>query len=362
MAVAPNRVALFATPCIIARTQAMSASTEKHTVSMHFVRAAVTHCRAEARERALVAAGIASSLVEVPNARVPSNAYSALWLAVARELDDEFFGLDTRKMKVGSFAFVCQAALSCSDIDRATRRILRGFGLFLDQVKGELRLQGSDAVVSIRNDVADPEDRRFADETLLILIHGLLCWLSRRRIPLTRVAFAHPRPVYAKEYKLMFCDAISFGAPQTAMHFTADALGAPVLQTPATLEHFLRSAPQSVFLKYRNEDSWTARVRQHLRERLARRNEWPRLEDVAAQLRTTPTTLRRRLEAEGTSYQVLKDALRNDMAIDHLCNGSLSVDEIAARVGYTDASAFHRAFKRWNGLQPGEYRRLQERE
>ena len=60
---------------------------------------------------------------------------------------------------------------------------------------------------------------------------------------------------------------------------------------------------------------------------------------------------------EGASYQGIKDQLRSDLAIDRLCNSSLSVDEIGALLGYHDASAFHRAFKRWNGLQPGEYRR-----
>ena len=84
---------------------------------------------------------------------------------------------------------------------------------------------------------------------------------------------------------------------------------------------------------------------------------WPVFEDLAGELRTTPTTLRRRLDREGTSYQTIKDELRSDVAIDYLCNSSMSVDEIAARIGFRDASAFHRAFKRWTGVQPGEYRR-----
>lgn len=83
------------------------------------------------------------------------------------------------------------------------------------------------------------------------------------------------------------------------------------------------------------------------------------MEELASEFGTTPATLRRRLGREGTSYQAVKDQLRSDVAIDYLSNSSLSVDEIAARIGFQDASAFHRAFKRWNGLQPGEYRRQQ---
>jgi AraC-like DNA-binding protein len=335
----------------------MTESIEKHTVSMHFVTAAVAHLSAAAKERALAAAGIPSQLLEQPNARVPANAYSALWLAVARELDDEFFGLDRRRMKVGSFALICQAAISCADTDRALKRILRGFAVFLDDIAGELHLEESDAVVRIRNAIPEADDRRFADETLLILIHGLMCWLAGRRIPLTRVTFTHARPDYAREYSLMYCDEITFGAPQTTMRFDGRALSAPVVQNAVTLQHFLRTAPQSVFLKYRNEDSWAAQLRRRLRGSVGDAESWPVFEDLATELGTTATTLRRRLDREGTSYQSIKDQLRSDVAIDYLCNSSLSVDEIAARVGFQDASAFHRAFKRWNGVQPGEYRK-----
>lgn len=338
---------------------AASVTVEKHTVSVHFVRAAVRHLAGPARERALAAAGIAPQVLEAQYARVPANAYSALWLAVARELDDEFFGLDRRPMCVGSFALLCQAVLSCADLDRAIKRMLRGFSLFLGDIKGELRLEDDAAVLRLTNAIKDPEDRRFADETMLIFVHGLMCWLAGRRVPLNQVTFAHPRPEYAQEYRLMYCDDIVFDAPQTTMRFEGRALSAPVVQNAATLQQFLRTAPQSVFLKYRNEDSWTAQVRRRLRSVVGDPGDWPGFEHLAGQFGTTPTTLRRRLEAEGTSFQAIKDHLRNDVAIDLLCHSTLSVDEIGARLGFQEASAFHRAFKRWNGIQPGEYRRRQ---
>lgn len=330
---------------------------EKHTVSMYFVRAAVAHLQPEARERALSAAGIPFQLIEQAAARVPATAYSALWLAVARELDDEFFGLDRRAMKVGSFALVCQAVITCNDLDRSLKRMLRAFALFLDDIAGELALEGPSAVLRVRNRIADDSDRRFANETLLVLIHGLMCWLAGRRIPLTRVTFTDARPVYAQEHTLMFCDDVEYSARETTMSFEGRMLSLPVVQTAATLQQFLRTAPQSVFLKYRNDQSWTSRLRQRLRDTVADSERWPVFEDLAKEQGTTPTTLRRRLEREGTSYQEIKDRLRSDVAIDYLCNSSMSVDEVAARTGFQDASAFHRAFKRWNGVQPGEYRK-----
>lgn len=341
------------------RREPLAEVAEKHTVAMPFVHAAVARLDATARQRVLEAAGIAPGLLAAPDARVPAGAYSALWLAVARELDDEFFGLDSRRMKVGSFALLCQAVLGCQDLERGVKRMLRGFSVFLDDIAGSLQVDGGEAVVVIRNRIRTEAARRFADETLLVLLHGLMCWLVGRRIPLAQVAFAWPRPAHAREYTSMFSEHVLFDAATTTMRFDAGLLALPVVQTPATLQAFLRTAPQSVFLKYRNDDSWTARLRRRLRGSVAGAEAWPVFEELARELDTTPTTLRRRLEAEGTSHQGIKDQLRSDLAIDALCNGSESIDEIAAQLGFLDSSAFHRAFKRWNGLQPGEYRRRQ---
>lgn len=325
---------------------------------MYFVRAAVARLGGTARERVLAQAGIAPGWLALPHARVPAAAFSALWLAVARELDCEFFALDRRRMKVGSFALLCQAVISCETLERALARMLRGFSVFLDDVDGRLAQDGGSAVLTVHNRIADPADRRFADETFLILVHGLLCWLAGRRVVLRQVALAHPRPEHAAEYTRMYSQHLQFDAPQTAVRFDAAVLAAPVAQGVAQLRPFLRTAPQSVFLKYKNDDSWTARLRRRLRRSVGD-EAWPVFEAVAAELGVAPTTLRRRLEAEGTSYQDVKDRLRSDLAIDRLCHTDLSIDAIAAGLGFHDSSTFHRAFKRWNGVQPGEYRQRQ---
>lgn len=328
---------------------------EKDTVAMHFVQAAVRRLGAAARRRVLKEAGIPADLLDARQARVPAEAFAALWLAVAGELDDEFFGLDRRRMKVGSFALLCHAALHQRTLERALRQVLRGLRVFLDEVAGELVVDGDEAQVRITNTIRDADARRFADETFLVLVHGLSCWLVGQRIALARAEFAHPKPAHAAEYAVMFAQDLRFRAPCTAIRFDARMLAAPLVQNATTLKAFLRSAPQSVFLKYKNEDSWTARLRRRLRDSIGE-PDWPRLESVAQELGVAPTTLRRRLVAEGTSYQGIKDELRRDAAIHLLCHTALSVTEVGSRLGFREASAFHRAFKKWNGVQPGEYR------
>jgi AraC-like DNA-binding protein len=84
--------------------------------------------------------------------------------------------------------------------------------------------------------------------------------------------------------------------------------------------------------------------------------EMPSLEVISDMLATTPQTLRRRLKREGQGYQMIKDALRRDVAVQYLTQTELSLPEVAAKVGFSEASTFHRAFKGWTGLTPGAYR------
>ncbi|WP_290866518.1 AraC family transcriptional regulator [Aquabacterium sp.] len=328
---------------------------DKDTVSVYFVNAALSHLDEAARAHALKTSGIPSELLGSPQARVTAPAFSALWRATALALNDEFFGLDGRPMKVGSFALLCHAVLACDNLDQALKRALRGFALFLDDIHGELRLDGAHAVIDVHNRIQAPQDRLFADETFLILVHGLMCWLIGHRVPLAQVSLAHARPLHAREYTRMYSQHLAFDQQLTRISFDAQVLGRPLVQNAATLQQFLKSAPQSVFLKYKNEDSWTVKLRRRLRSALGSET-WPVFEELAAELGTTPTTLRRRLEAEGNSFQDIKDQLRSDLAINLLCHSAQSIDDIGAQLGFQDASAFHRAFKRWNGLQPGEYR------
>ncbi|MBU6256953.1 MAG: AraC family transcriptional regulator [Burkholderiales bacterium] len=331
---------------------------ERDTVSMHFVGAAMARLDRAARERVMRSAGIPKALLAAPHSRVTAQSFSALWLAVSRELDDEFFGLDSRRMKVGSFALLSHAVLGSAHLDRALKQMLRGFDVLLDDVHGELHLEGGDGVVTIANRIEEPAARRFADETFLVMVHGLACWLAGRRIPLASAAFAYPRPDHAGEYTTMYSQHLTFDAPGTAIRFDASLLGLPVVQGPQTLKTFLRKAPQSVFLKYKNEASVTARLRRRLRRCLGQ-DEWPVLEAIAGEFNVSPTTLRRRLEAESTTYQAVKDDVRRDAAVHYLCSTGLSVPDIAALVGFQEPSAFRRAFKTWSGIQPGEYRMLQ---
>ena len=83
----------------------------------------------------------------------------------------------------------------------------------------------------------------------------------------------------------------------------------------------------------------------------------PDLDAMARELHLAPATLRRRLKAEGHTYQVIKDDLRRDLAITYLSGTQLPIRDIALSLGFLEPSAFHRAFRKWAHTSPGAYRR-----
>lgn len=331
---------------------------EKGSVSIYFVRSALEPILERKIDAAplLRDAGIAPSLLQAPQGRVTAQNFSALWLGVSKVLDDELFGQDSRRMKVGSFAMLSAILVSCNTLSSALTRMTKFFNLVLDDFHCSVEVNGCFAFLKIAEKQDAKAPRIFGYETLLMLQHGLACWLIGRRIPILGAAFAYPEPSRSAEYQFMYCARLSFDEGATAIQFDRTYLNLPVVQNDRTVKEFVRHAPANIVLKYKNTNSLTAQVRRRLRSGI--NGEWPEFAVIAKAMSMTPSTLRRRLEDEGQSYQTIKDQVRRDMAIDELCHTTKNIAEIAAALGFTEPSAFHRAFKKWAGASPGEYRLL----
>jgi AraC-like DNA-binding protein len=332
-------------------------SAEPGTISICFVAAALQSVRARDlnADELLANVGLSSSLLQVPQARVSAKHYGALWRSIALALDDEFFGQDSRRMKAGSFAMLCHSVLGCNNLGQALDRSLRFYALILDDISGTCVRDAKEARIILHERVAGASQRIFAHELLLMLLYGVSCWLVGRRIPILRTEFSYPEPLHSAEYRLMYSADLYFSRPNTSIAFEAGYLDLPVVQNERSLKEFLRTAPESILVKYKNGSSLAARVRRRLRQYLP--GEVPDFEGLADQLNMTPATLRRRLHEEGASYQSIKDQLRRDLAISYLSHSGRSVMDIALELGFSERSAFHRAFRKWTGASPGEFRR-----
>jgi AraC-like DNA-binding protein len=336
---------------------AASRTAEPGTIAICFVAAALQSVRARNLnpDELLARVGLSPSLLQVPQARVSAKHYGALWRAIALALDDEFFGQDSRRMKSGSFAMLCHAVVSCKTLGHALERSLRFYALLLDDISVSCVRDAGEARIVLHERVAGASQRVFAHELLLMLLYGVSCWLVGRRIPILRSEFSYAEPAHSAEYRLMYCANLSFDRPNTAIAFEAGLLDLPVVQNERSIKEFLRTAPESILLKYKNGSSLSAKVRRRLRQVLP--GDVPDFDQLADELNITPATLRRRLNEEGASYQGIKDELRRDLAISYLSDSDRSVMDIALELGFSERSAFHRAFRKWTGASPGAFRR-----
>ncbi|HSW21135.1 MAG TPA: helix-turn-helix domain-containing protein, partial [Burkholderiaceae bacterium] len=218
------------------------------------------------------------------------------------------------------------------------------------------RLGVADGVASVRLVTSLPPEPAllYAERTFLFFTFGLASWLAARRIPLLGVDYRDSAPPNVADTARAFQAKVRYGQPHFGLSFDARWLQLPVVQNAQSLREFLQQAPANLVVKYRDKTSVTERIRRLLRSHL--RGEMPSLDQVGSVLGMTPQTLRRRLREEGQGFQSLKDNLRRDAAIEYLARPDMTLLDIADQLGFSEASTFHRAFKTWTGVAPGEYR------
>lgn len=328
---------------------------EKDSVSLYFVQAALYGLRGQPEriEAVLAEAGIPEEQLTDSSTRVAATAFAKLWLAVARELDDEFLGHDSHGMPTGSFALICRGLIQATSLGQALRQCLSGLRLFLRDIQGSLSVRGDRAVITVQNKRDDPYVRCIAEETFLTVVLGLLCWLAGRRIPIDRSQFRHPRPAHGDDH-LFWGPNLTYEAMQTEIEFDASYLDLPVVQDQASLKEFLRTSPQWLIVRFSNREGLSNQVYKQLRH--CRYEQWPTLAEMADERGVSIASFRRQLQREGFSFQELKDEVRKTTAFECLRNTDLSIVAIAEKAGFREASAFHRAFKQWTGESPGHYR------
>ncbi len=324
---------------------------------MHHVRALLAGARRSGIDTVplLQEAQIPPLLLGDDRARVTPAQFARLFRALYRTTQDEFLALSQVPSRPGTFAMMCHASLGCHDLGAAMERAAAFYGLFPGGPELALEVMGAEARFTVRNDFARDEDR-FLTECVLAIWHRLSSWLVGRRIPLAHAAFRYPPPPHREEYEMLFDCPVHFGQDRTGAAFDARWLTAPLVRDEGALDAMLRRAPFDLLSRPEYGTTVAEQVRRTLTQRLRTSPRLPALGEVAAGLAVSPATLRRRLREEGTSFQQLKDHVRRDAAIAGLAEGGEPIAELAARLGFSEDTAFHRAFRRWTGTTPGAYR------
>jgi len=247
--------------------------------------------------------------------------------------------------------------LGSRDLGEALDRAARSLRIVLPELRVTLSRDALFARLEIEEvhrlrEKADDPCRVFAFEWLLRLLHGLASWFAARPVSLLAVTFPYPRPQHADDYALIYTAHASFGGEALVATLELPSLAWPVRREAADLEACLEGSPGKIAMLYRRDREMARSVRDRLAHSLS-----ASLEDTARALGLSPRTMHRRLQEEGTSFREVKDSLRREIALARLEKGTDSVAKIAADLGYSEPSAFFRAFQSWTGLAPSVHRR-----
>lgn len=300
-------------------------------------------------------AEIAPELLQEAGGRVTIEQFSTLYRQLAIMLDDETPRFFSRPLRNGTLKFLCLGMFGAPNLGIALHRFASYFRLVLDDMRFDVSRGESLTRIALIEHAPPQGSRVLIHELMLKLVHGVACWMIGRKIPLTSVDFAFPRPARGPEYVYVFPGPANFDRPQTALYIDSEYLSAPIRQDKSGLNDFLRNAPANWLYVPFSDKMLTHRVRDHLESRLG---SIPTVAATARALHFSVRTLSRRLAEEGTTFQAVKDELRRDIAILQLIKTELSIATIGSAMGFEDPTTFNRAFKLWTGSAPGAYRRL----
>ena len=215
----------------------------------------------------------------------------------------------------------------------------------------ELSVDGAIASIELCDHYPAGAVRNFVLERDLIVTLVIATEAVAQKISLTSLEVAIPEPAHAKEMERLVGCPVKFNARRTRVTISSEILKAPLPQANAVTWSACVRQCRELISRQHGERSLTHRV-----ERAIVDSAFTGIQAVAQALGMPERTLRRMLQREGASYRGLSQRLRWELAQQYLADNTISLDQLAEKLGYSEAANFSHAFKRWSGLTPGEYR------
>src|SRR5438270_7940585 len=163
-----------------------------------------------------------------------------------------------------------------------------------------------------------------------------------------------PRKVKQNSLREVLCVSYNVWARQNRLFFQVEDIDRPFITHNADLLELIAPQLEAQLKQYSTSKSLREQAKGILKRSLA--GQRPRLEEVAVELRMSARTLQRKLLDEGATFHALMEEARHEMAQHYLRQPSLELNETAYLLGYEDPNSFIRAFHKWEGTSPGEWR------
>lgn len=311
--------------------------------------------RGVAVEPLLAAHGTSLAAIEDPETRLPRIACIAIMKQVFGALNDPQVGLQAAQCFVlADMDLLGFMAEQQSTVLAALEAVVGYASLIGDASRARLLREPGRVILEQWIEGSPPQLPELADYQIASSHRGV-CLLAGKNIAPLRVELARPRPRAAGAYRAFFGAPVTFDAARGRLVYPQGPLQLPRVHGNARLGQLLAEQAEARRARLGPPHDLLERAGQLLLAQLEAGA--PSSHALARSLWMSERSLRRRLEEAGKTYRSLLDAVRRDRALALLAQRDLGVAELARRLGFTDPSAFARAFRRWTGSTPSSYRR-----
>ncbi|WP_339513830.1 AraC family transcriptional regulator [Pseudomonas sp. RL_15y_Pfl2_60] len=293
--------------------------------------------------------------------RIDAQLYLQLLEFGVNATGDDCLGLHVgESVRPGYYGVLGYLIMSCATLSDALHRQAR-YATLVGNL-GQVDLADEPARAGLEAQVAHSwrphlkqQSRQLSEETLagwMTFGH----WISGLQTPPTEVRFEHSAPLDTREHQRIFRCPVLFDQADNALVFPKRLLSTPLSQADVQVRGMFDAYADRLLADIKLGNSVLDQARLQLVKHLSQGA--PELAQIAEQLAMSPRTLQRRLSEAGLSFNQLLEQTRKHMVLEYLADPALELSEIAYLVGFSEAGSLARAFRRWTGQSPHEYRAL----
>jgi AraC-like DNA-binding protein len=286
---------------------------------------------------------------------IPCSVFARILEEAARATGDECFGLHFGERfnpkNIGSLVY---AVLNSPTVAVADAQVARYLKLYNQAANVSFTVEGQFAYLRyVLEDLGIEAPRQENEYSMVVRLNTIRMMVGSQWKPL-EVQFAHEAPADISEHQRIFGAPVLFGYPTNNFVVECEFLERQVPAADTRLFEIMKRYLERILEEMPQGDGGLSSVRRAVAESL--RDGEPSLARIAKKLAMSPRTLQRQLNEQGVKFKNLVNDTRRQFALIYLKDRRNSLTEIAFLLGYSDASAFNRAFKRWTGLAPSAYR------
>jgi AraC-like DNA-binding protein len=302
--------------------------------------------------------GISPELLGQSQARIARDNFVLLQQRVMKVMNDEGMGLFDKPLRLGSFDLMAHAMMACESIGEILERMCHYNNLFEVGFVHVIEQRDNHIAYQLHRRHPGAVKNSYIATSSAMTIHRFLCWISGTRIPLVSVHLDYPPPAWSAEYRYVFYGfPVKFNQKYIELCFHESDMSLPNKQDFTGLNAYVARAPRNIVTPQENL-SYSTQSRAEILRSIHKKRGVPNMEEIAGQLSIHPQTLRRRLQEESTDFTLLRTQARRDVAIYMLSKTQYRIQDISDQLGFSETSAFVRAFKSWMGTTPMAYRKI----